>query len=175
MELDRCLSSFSSPEILEAGNEWYCPKCKDHKLAQKQLNIYRAPKILILHLKRFKQKGTFKKEKNESLIHFPQALDLSPYVIDKKPVETYKEEIEEPIYINPKAEDLPLIVTSTSSAPTYELYAISNHFGGLGGGHYTAYAKNQGEWYEFDDSRVGSTRKKEIVSSSAYILFYERK
>ena len=23
----------------------------------------------------------------------------------------------------------------------YELYAISNHYGGLGGGHYTAYAK----------------------------------
>lgn len=24
----------------------------------------------------------------------------------------------------------------------YDLYAVSNHFGGLGGGHYTAYAKN---------------------------------
>lgn len=23
----------------------------------------------------------------------------------------------------------------------YDLYAISNHYGGLGGGHYTAYAK----------------------------------
>lgn len=68
-----------------------------------------------------------------------------------------------------------LVSMNTKSAPTYELYAISNHFGGLGGGHYTAYGKNNGEWYEFDDSRVGSTRKKEIVSSSAYILFYERK
>lgn len=25
----------------------------------------------------------------------------------------------------------------------YDLYAVSNHFGGLGGGHYTAYAKNK--------------------------------
>jgi hypothetical protein len=25
---------------------------------------------------------------------------------------------------------------------TYELYAVSNHMGGMGGGHYTAYAKN---------------------------------
>ena len=26
----------------------------------------------------------------------------------------------------------------------YDLYAISNHYGGLGGGHYTAYAKVKG-------------------------------
>lgn len=26
----------------------------------------------------------------------------------------------------------------------YELYAISNHYGGLGGGHYTAFAKVNG-------------------------------
>lgn len=24
----------------------------------------------------------------------------------------------------------------------YDLFGISNHYGGLGGGHYTAYAKN---------------------------------
>ena len=24
----------------------------------------------------------------------------------------------------------------------YDLYAVSNHFGGTGGGHYTAYGKN---------------------------------
>ena len=38
---------------------------------------------------------------------------------------------------------------------TYELYAVSNHFGGLGGGHYTAFAKNpeNGRWYDFDDVR----------------------
>lgn len=33
-----------------------------------------------------------------------------------------------------------------SSKPEYELYAISNHYGGLGGGHYTAYAKNGDRW-----------------------------
>ena len=26
-------------------------------------------------------------------------------------------------------------------APVYDLFAVSNHFGGLGGGHYTAYAQ----------------------------------
>jgi len=35
-------------------------------------------------------------------------------------------------------------MSNTNSKPVYELYAISNHYGGLGGGHYTAYAKNNG-------------------------------
>lgn len=70
---------------------------------------------------------------------------------------------------------MPFFMSNTKSKPIYELYAISNHYGGLGGGHYTAYAKNNEKWYEFDDSRVSNSFKKDIVSSSAYILFYERK
>lgn len=30
---------------------------------------------------------------------------------------------------------------ASESSHVYELYAISNHYGGLGGGHYTAYCK----------------------------------
>lgn len=40
--------------------------------------------------------------------------------------------------------DLSKYVKSTDlseSSHVYELYAISNHYGGLGGGHYTAYCK----------------------------------
>ena len=38
----------------------------------------------------------------------------------------------------------------------YDAYAVSNHYGSVGFGHYTAYGKNQetGKWYYFDDSRV---------------------
>jgi hypothetical protein len=38
----------------------------------------------------------------------------------------------------------------------YDLYAVSNHYGNMGFGHYTAFARNpnNGKWYEFDDSRV---------------------
>lgn len=34
----------------------------------------------------------------------------------------------------------------------YDLFAVDNHYGGLGGGHYTAYAQNfvDGKWYYFD-------------------------
>ena len=36
----------------------------------------------------------------------------------------------------------------------YDCYAVSNHFGGMGGGHYTAFCKTGDSWYEYDDSRV---------------------
>ena len=38
----------------------------------------------------------------------------------------------------------------------YDLFAVSNHFGGLGGGHYTAFSKSIGKdsWFRFDDDHV---------------------
>ncbi len=55
------------------------------------------------------------------------------------------------------------------------MYAVSNHYGGLGGGHYTAYAKNKGQWYDFNDSHVSKTSADSICGSGAYLLFYERR
>lgn len=57
----------------------------------------------------------------------------------------------------------------------YNLFAISNHFGGLGGGHYTAYCRKEGgRWYEFDDSSAREVSVDRLVSSSSYVLFYSR-
>ncbi|KAG4997667.1 hypothetical protein JHK85_029106 [Glycine max] len=58
----------------------------------------------------------------------------------------------------------------------YNLYAISNHYGGLGGGHYTAYCKliDDNKWCHFDDSHVSPVTEAEIKSSAAYVLFYQR-
>jgi ubiquitin carboxyl-terminal hydrolase 4/11/15 len=54
---------------------------------------------------------------------------------------------------------------------------VSNHFGSLGGGHYTAYAKNcaYDKWFEFDDSSVSNASESEIVGKAAYVLFYKRR
>merc|ERR1712127_310665 len=49
-----CFNEFSKPEILDEDNLWYCNKCKEHVQATKQLEIYRAPPILVVSLKRFK-------------------------------------------------------------------------------------------------------------------------
>lgn len=38
----------------------------------------------------------------------------------------------------------------------YDLFSVSNHYGSLSGGHYTAFCKNvmRNKWFEFDDSSV---------------------
>jgi len=62
-------------------------------------------------------------------------------------------------------------------APQYDLFAVSNHYGSLGGGHYTAFAKNKttNKWYKFDDSSVSEVDEDKVKTSAAYVLFYQRK
>lgn len=75
----------------------------------------------------------------------------------------------------------------------YELFAVIQHFGGIGGGHCmedcfivianlsldTALARNPNDqlWYEFDDSRVSPVSPVQVAAAQrqAYMLFYERK
>ncbi|KAH7295005.1 hypothetical protein KP509_27G028200 [Ceratopteris richardii] len=58
----------------------------------------------------------------------------------------------------------------------YDLYAISNHYGSMGGGHYTAYVKllEENRWYSFDDSHVSPVSETDIMTPAAYVLFYCR-
>lgn len=56
----------------------------------------------------------------------------------------------------------------------YNLYGVSNHYGTMEGGHYTAYCKNTvyNKWYKFDDHEVSEISLKDVRSGAAYILFY---
>lgn len=57
----------------------------------------------------------------------------------------------------------------------YDLYATVDHGGSLSFGHYTANVKFDGEWYHISDSSVHSISPNQVVSSSAYILFYRKR
>jgi hypothetical protein len=65
-----------------------------------------------------------------------------------------------------------------SEYPLYDLYAVSNHVGGLSGGHYTAFCLNRfdEQWYEYNDSTSGRIDPNTLRhnQSSAYLLFYNR-
>lgn len=155
--LNQCFESFMTPEMLGQDNAWYCRKCKEHVEAMKKMELYSAPPILFISLKRFKSgKGSYFKDKLEDKVYFPiDHLDISDIVLSNK------------------NED-----GSRKKDIIYELYAVSNHYGNMGFGHYTAYAKNplDNEWYDFDDSHVTQVHDpSKVVTEAAYNLFYRRK
>ncbi|CAF96184.1 unnamed protein product [Tetraodon nigroviridis] len=137
-KLKDCIELFTTKEKLGAEDPWYCPNCKQHQQATKKLDLWSLPPVLVVHLKRFSY-SRYMRDKLDSLVDFPlRDLDMSEFLI------------------NPNA-----------GPCRYDLIAVSNHYGGMGGGHYTAYAKNKddGKWYYFDDSSVSPASEDQIVVS----------
>ncbi|KAF2076939.1 hypothetical protein CYY_001777 [Polysphondylium violaceum] len=149
VSLKRCIELFITEEQLGPDDPWYCSTCKEHQRAFKKFDIWSAPPILVVHLKRFSYKK-YNREKLDTLVKFPiEDLDLSEFVLDK-----------------------------SSPKPVYDLFAVSNHYGSMGGGHYTAYAKNHTEnkWFKFDDSHVSEVHDpNNVETEAAYVLFYRRR
>ncbi|GMG30658.1 unnamed protein product [Ambrosiozyma monospora] len=146
--LDDCLELFSTPEVLGEQDLWYCPNCKEHRQATKKIQLWSAPDILTIHLKRFENSKSFS-DKIDINVNFPiEGLDMTKHVVG--------------------AQGQPLI---------YDLIGVDNHFGGLGGGHYTAYVKNfiDDKWYYFNDSSVSPADPAQSVTGSAYLLFYRKR
>jgi ubiquitin C-terminal hydrolase len=68
--LEECIEMFTSREQLDENEAWYCPQCKTHQCAFKKLDVWKLPKILIVHLKRF-QYTRYSREKIDTDIVIP--------------------------------------------------------------------------------------------------------
>ncbi|XP_067636782.1 ubiquitin carboxyl-terminal hydrolase 8 isoform X2 [Eurosta solidaginis] len=147
--LNQCMDMYFSGERIHG---WNCPNCKKKRDAVKKLDISKLPPVLVIHLKRFYADSdiignSYKKKQN--YVRFPlENLDMTPYIA--------KSELRS---VTPK---------------TYQLYGVSNHYGSMESGHYTAFCKsgNYGRWFKFDDQVVTPLDTSNVVSSGAYILFY---
>lgn len=129
--LDDCLNEFGKEEVLSEADTWYCPRCKEHRRATKKFELWKTPDILVMHLKRFSSSG-WRRDKLDVLVDFPlDGLDLSSRVVETEPGKT----------------------------EIYDLIAVDDHWGGLGGGHYTAFAKSfiDQEWYEYNGKQEAAT------------------
>jgi ubiquitin carboxyl-terminal hydrolase 4/11/15 len=150
--LEDCIDLFTSEETLGPNDMAYCTGCKEHRQSNKKFDLWSLPPILVVMLKRFSFRNRYARDKLDMYVDFPlEGLDLSQYMLG--PSEPGKE-------------------------PIYDCYAISNHYGGLGGGHYTAFAinRNDQKWYSFDDRSVSKVSNPESVkTSAAYVLFYRRR
>ena len=56
----------------------------------------------------------------------------------------------------------------------YDLYAVSQHIGNYGGGHYTAACKNYDKWYLFNDAIASKSSFQEACNGDSYVVIYKR-
>ncbi|XP_030317088.1 ubiquitin carboxyl-terminal hydrolase 16 isoform X1 [Calypte anna] len=186
-----CLYQFTRNEKLTETNKLLCDVCTQRNYgpkkniksenkyvytnAKKQMLISLAPPILTLHLKRFQQAG-FNLRKVNRHIKFPEVLDLAPFCTAKCKN-----------------------VTEGNTKVLYSLYGVVEHSGTMRSGHYTAYAKMRslnnhlsdlvlqgqspqaletevvkGQWFHISDTHVQPVSVSRVLSSQAYLLFYER-
>jgi ubiquitin C-terminal hydrolase len=77
IELSDCLQNFIAVEkMIDCG--YKCEGCKKIVNVEKDLTLYRFPKVLLIHLKRFYH-STMRKEKLNTTLGFPEKLDMSKY------------------------------------------------------------------------------------------------
>ncbi|NXW94611.1 UBP16 hydrolase, partial [Alopecoenas beccarii] len=189
--IHHCLYQFTRNEKLTETNKLLCDVCtqghngpknniKSEKKciytnAKKQMLISLAPPILTLHLKRFQQAG-FNLRKVNRHIKFPEVIDLAPFCTTK-------------------CKNVP----EGNTKVLYSLYGVVEHSGTMRSGHYTAYAKMRsmnnhlsdlvlrgqcpqaletepvkGQWFHISDTHVQAVSASKVLSSQAYLLFYER-
>lgn len=147
-KLESCMDVFVKEEVMDGIDQPTCSRCKTRRKCTKSLTIERFPKYLVIHLKRFSE--TRWSNKLTNVIEFPTGVrELS--------LQSYASE-------------------DHSGPVNYSLYGISNHMGSTAGGHYVAVCKHPvtKEWNEFNDNFVSETSERSLVTSSAYVLFYER-
>lgn len=185
-----------SPFLFAMIPQAYCSRCQDFRVQTKRMSLWRLPPVIIIHLKRF-QFTQHARRKLRDLVTFPiEGLDLSRIMasdpstsvtnvklngkdddatvwIDDDSSSTEKEQdVEESSPPNAESSDSP-----SKDGMLYDLYGVVHHQGALSGGHYVASLKSEidGQWRLFNDAQVFDIHSRDIVDSSAYILFYIRR
>ncbi|XP_049740049.1 ubiquitin carboxyl-terminal hydrolase 44 [Elephas maximus indicus] len=158
------LAKFTETEALE-GKIYVCDQCnsKHRKFsskpvvlteAQKQLMICHLPRVLRLHLKRFRWSGRNNREKIGVHVGFEEILNMEPYCCRES------------------------LKSLRPESFIYDLSAVVMHHGkGFGSGHYTAYCYNSegGFWVHCNDSKLNMCTMDEVCKAQAYILFYTQR
>ncbi|KAI2615610.1 cysteine proteinase [Hypoxylon sp. NC1633] len=150
-----CLQKFSAEEMLCERNKFHCDHCGGLQEAEKRMKIKRLPKVLALHLKRFKYTEDY--SRLQKLFHrvvYPYQLRMF----------NTTEDADDPDRL-------------------YELYAVVIHIGGNAyHGHYVSVIKTEDRgWLLFDDEMVEPVDKHYVRNffgdkpgmACAYVLFYQ--
>ncbi|KAH9820454.1 ubiquitin carboxyl-terminal hydrolase 4-like [Teratosphaeria destructans] len=172
--IEDCLTSYCTEERLGSDEAWNCTQCKRRTESTKTITFTRAPRVLVVQLKRFHTMS----KKNRMPVDFPlNDFDLGPYML---PPPTHTEA--EAIARDYGAEQLKTELAMTPPY-RYDAFAVVRHHGNaLHSGHYTTVAKDPARkcWRVFDDTRVYDVQPEmlqgtqRLQNEEAYIVFYQR-
>jgi ubiquitin C-terminal hydrolase len=153
--LEEILENYYKEEEFDNDNLYNCELCGFKNKAKKKANLWKTPKVLIIHFVRFIWEFGKKPKKKTNNITYPiYDLDMSKYFDEKSP---------------------------HKNKSKYNLIGMNLHMGGFGGidfGHYTSIVKNRldNNWYLFNDSNnlIKAKKRDDLQQSDAYMLFYYR-
>eukprot|EP01061_Rhynchopus_euleeides_P045368 TRINITY_DN811_c0_g1_i1.p1 TRINITY_DN811_c0_g1~~TRINITY_DN811_c0_g1_i1.p1 ORF type:complete len:883 (+),score=295.63 TRINITY_DN811_c0_g1_i1:221-2869(+) len=139
-----CISKYTEEEQLPEGSEWKCDGCGRKVRAKKQLSLWSTPATLVMTLSRFRTMGNLA-DKIRQKVRFGPTLDVSPFISNPSKGKTL-----------------------------YDLVAVVNHDGGMGGGHYTADVRGREDksWHWFSDDRFRPSSGSPDFEK-AYVLYYK--
>ncbi|CAI5514867.1 unnamed protein product [Closterium sp. Naga37s-1] len=171
-----CLGELLAEETLQGDNAYSCSHCKKPSKAVRRLSVVRFPSILVIHIKRVASSAISLFQKDSTFVSCDlHSLDLSKFQSSLSREHPSTEPVS-PLSPPSRPESTSYPTSPSGSAPpVYDLYAVTNHMGSLSSGHYTAHCRNpaDGQWYLFNDSGVSPIAASAVISSSAYVLFYQ--
>lgn len=151
--LGQALSLFTSPERLAEGDAWRCPKCATSVEAVKRMAVWRLPRVLVVHLKRFRhnRSGTARVSKVAHAVAYPVAqLEMAPFCADGSPGAAAASggKVSADSAAAGGAD-----CDGDGSSSRYNLFAVARHHGTVSRGHYTAVVRNHlsARWFLCDD------------------------
>ncbi|XP_051974936.1 ubl carboxyl-terminal hydrolase 18 [Xyrauchen texanus] len=158
--LERCIQSFFQRQNLLDGDMCYCDSCGQKQPSTHELKLVSLPRILCVHLKRFRNVGGLT-WKLFSRVTFPETLNMGIFAAEGQS--------ENVVSGSPQADE------------HYRLYAVIVHIGYAMSGHYIAYIRSTQDqtWYYADDRTVQPVSWSIVQSSyegteTAYLLLYRK-
>ena len=151
-----CIDEFVNEEQLDMENKMNCEMCGLKNRGYSKTLLWKTPKILVIHIKRFMVNSMITRKITNNIIYPITDLDLSKYF---NPISPHKDKSK------------------------YDLIGINihlafGHSGNTNAGHYTSMVKNiiNNKWHYYNDSDdvKDIVSKEDLQNHNAYMLFYYR-
>lgn len=195
--LQECLNKFVRCEVLQEVSCEGCSTSGSKTSVAKKLTFAKLPQLLCFHVQRLVWLNNGMLMKRSEHVVFPEYLCLDEYVyMGRKPKSSHVNpslglvggKVEKPLgTLNNESITSLVGDVLTESGSTnlivpkyrYRLNAVIVHLGDALSGHFITYRRggapdDSNSWYYTSDANVRSVSLRDVLASTAYMVFYER-